>query len=288
MANLSKMKVSNSHNLSDLMFSVKKVETESITGIPSNSDYSHTIIGLTSDGEKHLNFCSNRYELVPVSTFAPQIRQIVINKGLKFTENYRMLNNSVFYGEMIIDDKNFYIGEKSDKLQMRLFWRHSYNGLENYTLDLGTFKRVLCSNGLWITKYDNENFGLSITGKHTQKIKISLEALTEKLTYVLENDVLETVIKTSFAPLYDNWVKNWQDRLIEVMNVSKIGTTKTNIELISNVIAKEANILYKGSVNNWLIYNGINSFMFNDANNNAYESKRQATDNKVLSTLLAM
>ncbi len=283
---MSKSTIITTSNLDDLMFPVEKVETEIVTGMPANSDYSHMILVGEQGSKKVVNACSDRYELVPVADFAPAIRQIIIDKGMDFEEKYKMINDSVFYGEIIIKDDQFYIGDnKNDELQMKLYWSHSYNGLEQYELNLGTVQRVLCTNGLWMNVFDTKKYGLSITGKHTIKIQHSLQQLTNKLESVLKGDVKEKFTET-FTPLYENWVSNPEDRLKEVLESVKIGTTKNNIEIITNTIRNESAELYGGKVNDWLIYNAINKFLFDDSQNVALNSNRRKTDNKVLATLL--
>ena len=278
-----KAQIVQTQDLNELMFHVEKVEA---TDYSCNSDYAFDIFAYPDDVKTRVNSCSDRYELVPVSDFAPHIRQIIMNKGLEFTENYRMINNAVFYGEIIIEDDRFYVGKPEDHLNMRLTWWHSINGLEKYALNLGTWERYLCTNGLWMTRYDTEKYGLSIGGKHTIKIRQSLMALENKLDFVLNNDVMLKALET-YQPLYDNWVAKWEDRLEEVMKVASIGTTKNNVDIISSRIRFEQSELnYGNKVNDWLIYNGINRFLFDDANNVAFESARVRTDRKVLETLL--
>jgi hypothetical protein len=274
-------------DLNEIMQPVEKVDSELITNIPANSEYKNFILVGEPGSKKVVNSCSDRYELVPLNEFAPAIRQIIIDKGLNFTEKYKMVNNAVFYGEIIIKDSDFYIGDNSnDKLQMKLMWSHSYNGLEQYELSLGTFQRVLCTNGLWMNVFDTKKYGLSITGKHTVKIQQSLSQLQTKLETVLNGDVKEK-FKETFTPLYEHWVSDMDDRLLEVLKAAKIGTIKNNIEIIKNTIRDESNILYGGKVNDWLIYNGINKFLFDDNNNVALNSSRRKIDNKVLEKLLA-
>lgn len=288
-----KSNIVSTKDLNELLFKVEKIPTIELTGIESNSEYNNTVVGLIGGTKKHLNFCSDRYALVPVETFAPQIRRIILAKGLNFTEHYTMVNNSVFYGEIIIEDKNYFIGSQNDPLKMRIHWSHSYNGLEQYDLNMGTFYRVLCSNGLWINKLDTTTYGLALTGRHTEKINESLHSLEIKLEDVLTNNVMGRMAEM-FQPMYKNWFSNWNDVLIDVMKIAEIGTTKNNIAAITNIIANESKELaergdnsYKGGkVNSWLIYNGINSFIFNYDNNIALESKRRLIDQKVLKALL--
>jgi len=273
-------------NLNDLMFNVEKVETGLITGLDANSDYNHMILVGDAPNKKIVNACSDRYELVPISTFAPQIRQIISDKGVNFEEKYTMINHSVFYGEIIIKDNSFYIGDnKEDTLYMRVWWSHSYNGKEQYELNMGTFRRYLCTNGLWITGFDTQQNGLAIKGRHTVKIQSSLAQLKNKLEYILSDEVKE-IAKKVYQPLYDHWVKDYDKRLEEVLKVAGIGATKPNLEEINKTIIEESNDLYGGKVNDWLIYNAVNKFMFDYDNNVALETTRRAKDNKVLERLL--
>jgi len=281
-------KTQNETTLNDLLFDVKKVDFQKTFGVPANSDYAKAILGqVDGDNYKLLNCCSDRYELVPVADFAPQIREILLNTGVKFKESYKMINHAVMYGEYVIEDDSFYLGDPKDKLNMRLTWTHSYNGLEKYSLNLGTFKRYLCSNGLWMTTYDTKEYGLSITGKHTVKIRTSLQKLQEKLHFVLNNQVMLKAAKV-YQPLLDNFVTDYENRVKEVMKVAGIGTTTNNVQHVVNRIQTELTELtsYNGKVNDWLIYNGINHLIFDDTKNVALEEARIRKDRKVLETLL--
>jgi hypothetical protein len=274
-------------NMNDILFPVEKVSTELITNMPANSNCEYSIIvnPFGEDSKRHVSFCSERYELVPLASFLPAIRQILIDKGLKFTEKYTMHDYSVFNCEFVIEDTDFYIGDTpADKLLMRINVAHSYNGQQQYGIDMGTAFRKKCTNGLWLTVMDSVKYGLSIRGKHTAKINKSLYALTEKLELVLNNDV-KAKFKETFNPLYDHWVANWEDRLLEVLTTAGIGTKKTNIEHISNIIKSESLDLYGGRVNDWLIYNGVNNFIFDNDKNVKINADRVKLDNKVLQAI---
>jgi len=289
--NFSKMKktkttVITTDNVNNLLFPVEKVDTEIVTGMPANSDYSHLILVGEQGSKKIVNACSKRYELVPISDFAPQIREIIMSKGLEFEENYTMRDHAVFTGELIIKDTDFYIGDNpEDTLNMRVQWMTSYNGLVNYEMNVGTFYRYLCENGLWMTGYDTKKYGLSITGRHTIKIQDSLRLLEQKLNYVLSSDVKEKY-KETMRPLYEHWIENIDERVTEVLKIAGIGATKNNIEIINGTLQEESNILYDGKINDWLVYNAVNKFLFDNTNNVMLEPKRRATDNKVLTHLL--
>lgn len=269
-------------NINDLLFKVEKVQT---AGIACNSDYSHEIIGYPNGIATRLNCCSDRYQLIPVIDFLPNVLEVIKRTGLEHRVSYRMIDNAVFYIDIIIEDKRFYIGEKQDTLHMKISIAHSYNNKEMYHISMGTFYRVLCSNGLWMTKYDTSKYGLNIFGKHTEKINKSLHLFDEKLHFVLENDVFQKCID-SFQPMLDNWVENWSDRVLEVMKVAAIGTTTNNVQYVNDRIMLEAGQLYNGRVNDWLIYNGINKMLFDDTQNVALDSMRKVKDAKVQEYLL--
>ena len=81
------------NQLNDLLFDVKKVNFAETFGMAANSDYSHAIIGNINGENKVLNVCSDRYELVRNSEIFPQIRQILNDAGLQFSEKY-MVNHA--------------------------------------------------------------------------------------------------------------------------------------------------------------------------------------------------
>ncbi len=109
--------------------------------------------------------------------------------------------------------------------------------------------------------------------------------LKEKLEYVLSQDVREKYIET-VQPLYDHWIKDYDKRLKEVLKVAGIGDTKANMLQLTETLKDESNVLYGGKINDWLIYNAVNKFLFDNDNNVALETKRRAKDNKVFEYLL--
>ena len=74
---------------------------------------------------------------------------------------------------------------------------------------------------------------------------------------------------------------------INAQNGKKVVKDSRNLEFAKEVIQKESAALgMKGKVNNWLIYNGINEVIFNDELNVKTTEVRNATDAKVLNTLI--
>lgn len=88
----------------------------------------------------------------------------------------------------------------------------------------------------------------------------------------------------------DNWIENWNDRLLDVIIVSGVG--KRGYQQITDKISEESGKLYKGEVNDWLLYNGVNFHLFNARTKEGKEYAtenhlREANDKTVFETLLA-
>jgi len=79
-------------------------------------------------------------------------------------------------------------------------------------------------------------------------------------------------------------VSNWQDRLIEVMNVANIATTTNNMAFLHEAITNEARITNNNQVNNFLLYNGLNNLLFNTGSK-ASQSALEKKDQKVYELL---
>jgi len=285
--------------LNEMLSPVSKMNLAKKFGIQGNSGCSHGIFVQTkNEGQKMVSTCSDRYELVSNSTFLPQLRNEVLNTfgNGNVSERYSIKDNAIFTFEFIVDNQHIcFGGNKKDRVKMKIGGRHSYNGQEQYKLEFGNMVyRQICSNGMMAWAMD-EDSAFSITGKHTEKILSSIDLFKNNVNEFVNKDQLKC-IAASYQPLYDNWVAKWHDRVIEVMNVAKIGTTQQgdkkgtkiskNVEHVVNVINSESKHLYDGAVNDWLIYNGINNLVYSD-NYNATESARDKKDKAVFEALMS-
>lgn len=285
------MKTSNLEQvqLSDLLYDVEKRENPR----PANPEYQYVVTGTINGKEIDLNYCSERYELVPNEDIFPVIRQILIMHGIEFTEKYYMLNYARFYGEFIIEDSRFAYkinGSSGDVVKPVIRVQHSYNGLTKYEITFGYY-RLICSNGLVIPIEQMKHFNLHITGKHTQSIKNSLEKLNETITYFAENAAqITSAITASYDKLAGNVVKNVDDRIKEVANVANITLVENNkfstMNYLKNVISSEVD-LYGGVTNDWLIYNALNQYINDTELNKKAPEVRHNTDSKVFEYMTA-
>lgn len=278
--------------LNDLLFPVELIDNPNRT----NSEYSKIVVGTLSDGgdpQICLNYCSPRYELIPNADIFPKIEETLNNNNISYTAEYSHINNVRFYVNYRITDERY--GYKmlnsngGDKIQPILNVQHSYNGLTKYKITFGYF-RLVCTNGLTIPVKEMKDFNLSISGKHTETIKHSFLKLDEMLKYFSENCLQITLAITSkYESLAGKMVVNVEDRIKEVLNAVKINAVETKnlntVDFITEKINNETH-LYNGKVNDWLIYNSINQYIFNDSINIAAPEKRQENDSLVLEYML--
>ena len=264
-------------NLNDLLFNVEKVEN---TDFATLSSCSHSIFAYPNEVKTLIQTCSDRYELVPNTQIFPVIRQTLLQSGRSFSEKYDMLDHSMFMAKFVLTDVEIAIKSANDKIQPQIIIYHSYNGVRKYTIKFGFF-RLVCSNGLTVPVKELEFLNLQIGGKHTISIRQSLEVLMSRLDYVVNN--LEH-LTTGFNLLANEQVTDWSARVLEVM--AQAGIKKGSEEILTT-IRNESNALYSGSVNNWLIYNGINQYIYNDNANKKIDETREQLDRKVMSILMA-
>jgi len=256
--------------LAELLFEVQMAKIADMAGFNTITSTEFGIFGKIAGVGKPflLNTCSDVYELVPNSEIFPVIEKILKNAGIGFTVVYRMLDYSRFYADYTLKMGAITIGNKADKIYPVLRIEHSYNGLVKYKLTFGYF-RLICSNGLTVPVEGTDNVNITITGKHTAKIKKSLEALMEKITYFTDNHERFT---KRFHEVAERWIEKWEDRVEAVIDATGVG--RRGFAQITDKIKEEAGKLYNGKVNDWLIYNGINYHIFNATTS---EGKEYAT-----------
>lgn len=278
--------------LNDLLFPVE-VRNEDL---PSNSEYSKRIVGSINGSDYLLNQCSPRYELVKNVNIFPNIETILDNAGIDYTVKYKHIDHVRFYGDYVIEDSRFTynMNGTSDSIKPIIYVQHSYNGMTNYKIVFGYY-RLVCENGLTIPIEEMKDYNLSIVGKHTEMIKKSFEKLNEMLVNFVDNkEQITRNITSKYERLGGVWVANPEDRIIEVLEASKIGNVNnknfSTVDEILTTIRTESNLQglgYNGKVNDWLIYNAINQYINNDSLNIKSPEKRREIDTKVLETMLS-
>jgi len=274
-------------SLETILFDVEKVKCET----PSNSDYEYDIFAYPNGEKLRVNSCSDRYELIPNSEIFPTVEKILNDNKIDFSVQYSHYNHAKFYANYIIEDKKyaFKVNGSNDIVKPQINVQHSYNGLNKYGIIFGYF-RLICSNGLTIPVEEMKEYNLSMTGKHTISIQKSFETLNSTLQYFALNAVQVTLaITAKFEAMTKEQVINVDDRIKEVLNIVKITAVENNnfntVDYIKGVIDSEKH-LYNDNVNDWLIYNGINSYIFNDELNLKAPEKRAEMDSKVLQAIM--
>jgi hypothetical protein len=272
--------------LEDLLFPVEIRDEE----MPSNSEYSCRVVGQLDGGDFLLNQCSPRYELVPNAEIFPIIRDTLIGHRIPFNVRYTHIDRVRFYADYTFNTNSFKVNNANDEIFPMLRVQHSYNGLTKYRIIFGYF-RLVCTNGLTIPVKEMKEFNLVIIGKHTESIKKSFLLLGDKLDFFAMNyKLINTAMKNRYEILGGHMVAKPEDRIKEVLLATKIGILDNkNFDTVNNILGtveKEAKMYYGGQVNDWLIYNGINQYIF-DGRTIAAPEKKMETDSKVLEHMLA-
>lgn len=270
--------------LKDLLFPVEMAPIQEKLGLKSISSTEYGIFANIDGSDILLNTCSDTYQLLPNEQIFPVIETMLKNAGIKFDVSYKMLDFSRFYGDYNLKTGGISVGNRKDKIFPILRIEHSYNGLLKYKMTFGWF-RMICTNGLTVPVEGKEDQNITIVGKHTAKILESLNQLLEKIEYFTKN---QKRFAEKFQILADRSVKNWSDRIEEVMAVSGVG--KRGISDIVTRINLESKEYYNGQVNDWLIYNAFNWHIFNAKTSEGKEyatapNLRNDQDKKVFDTL---
>lgn len=293
-------------NIADLLFDVENVENEDVVcnSNCTNDIYVYpTIVNKDADGVEteevtkiKVNSCSSRYTLIPNSDIFPKIEQLFRIHKIEYEVNYEMRFFAEFEATFIIMDARyaFHVDMNNDIVYPMLKVKHSYNGMKKYNLLFGYF-RLVCSNGLTIAVDAMKQYNLNISGKHTESINASIKQLDDKLAYFADNalDMTNSLTK-SFKKLATSYPADVNMRITETLKIAGITAIENNkfntIEYVNGIIENERKNMglnYKG-INDWLIYNGINQYLFNDTLNIAATEIREAKDQKVFEYLLKM
>ena len=276
-----------SDEMRDLLNSAPKDEVRRIMADHTNSMF--------MDEGTDLNYCSPVYQLVPNTDIFPKVEQILKAKGIKFKAEYSHTQNARFYGNFIIEDPRFAYIMNGTNDMIKFIWnfQHSYNGLTKYR-GIAGFYRLVCENGMVVPVQEMKDYNLCVQGKHTASILKSLEEFSSIMENVTENlGQVKTSIVQKYELLGGRWVKNPQDRVIEVLGANKIAAIENaNFNTVQDIMSRITNeaddsgLGYNGKVNDWLIYNGINQYVNDDSRSIAAPEKRMETDSKVLEYML--
>lgn len=279
--------------LNDIIFPVELRDNPRNT----NSEYSKVVTGIIDGEEKDLNYCSPIYELVPNTSIFPVVEDILRKEKIAFTSQYSHTNNARFYGKYLIEDPRFaYTMEgTNDKIHFMWDFQHSYNGLTKYK-GMAGFYRLVCTNGLVIPVQEMKEFNLVIEGKHTQAILHSLQEFQGIIQNMIASvDTIKTSITDKYEMLGGRMVVKVEDRIKEVLNVAGItAVDNSKYNTVNDILARINNeakgvkqdIGYNGRVTDWLVYNGVNQYIFDGERNNNSPEKRRELDSKVLEHML--
>jgi len=263
--------------MTDIYFPVRKVPVEEITpGFEHPSGISHAIVVTKPDGIKRVvQYCSELYYLVPNDSIIPEFEK-ELSRFFKVEKHIKMSRWARFFIDFVLTEKVMAM-TKNDAVFPRIRLINSYDGSIRYHFRAG-FWRQICSNGMMGVVWEK-----GIKQMHTPKLgkETSFGAVMEMASEFLAeaSEILEI-----YRELQDNSVKDWMDRIEEVVEETAFPVT-----LKENVIERmgtELDILGVGEPNDWLIYNAFNYQLNHNEDLKAKESKKDDMDQEVLQYLL--
>lgn len=282
--------------LDQILFPVEMIDNPNKT----NPEYRKIVVGKINGEDYHLNYCSRVYGFVPNTEIFPKINDILDANNIQYSAEYEHTNYARFYADYTIDDPQYVYTMKgtTDEIKPMLKIRHSYNGLTKYQIVFGYY-RMVCTNGLTIPVKEMEMFNLKIVGKHGYKAIVnSMEEFNEMLINFANNaPKIIDQITGRFEEMRKKEVANTnaaRERIKEVLEASSIKIVENkSLNTIENILARiefEANdpkLGYKGIINDWLIYNGINQYINDDERTVEAPESREKKDSEVLEFMLS-
>ena len=270
-------------NIQDIMYRVDIEETAELC----NHDQKYMTFVYPYDVQEQkwkVNTCSDVYNLIHNSDVFGKSRNILIEGGIEFSESYEIINRSRFYGTFIIEGHDFSIGN-GDVIKPIMKVQHSYCGKTKYKLNFGYF-RLICSNGMVIPVDEMSEYNFSIICKHTESINKSLEELFAKITYFVNNADIYT---ENFRLLQNFVIADPKTRIEEVLKGSGIvAVDNKKFNTVNYIIAKmeSESADFNLTITDWLIYNAINFYIYNEYRECEAPELKEATDQKVLSFMI--
>jgi hypothetical protein len=258
--------------------------------MPSNKEYSKRVVGQINGGDFLLNQCSDVYKLVKNADVFPNIEKVLESNDIEFEVEYKHIKHVRFYADYKITDKEFAysVNGTNDVIMPMLRVQHSYNGLTKYRIMFGYF-RMICTNGLTIPVAEMNEFNLVIIGKHTEQIVHSFAELDVMLVnFGLNAKTITKAITDKYEILARKTVTNTEARVREVLEAVKIAVVENNkFNTINYILARiDAESMTLGcTVNDWLVYNAINAYIFDERNVSVPE-KRMELDSKMFEYIL--
>lgn len=264
---------------SEICFKVEKVESPAIAqGMTTTTENSHAILGHLPNGEiRKLHDCAERYKLVQnAEIFGELERLFSINpKTADFEVTIHNIDNVQFAVDFRFPQYKSLI-KKVDEVIAGFTVRNSYNGKWSFAGYLNSYRQI-CSNGMWGVAR-----ALSVKNRHTEIVKVAVQTMFLEVVNALEEFEMQTAKYELLAQI--DRKNGWEDRLEEI--AKKSGIVKFHDE--AKAIARaEADNLYGGVVNDFVIYNALNNVLFDNSLNKKPQDVRAKMDERIFANLMA-
>lgn len=238
-------------------------------------DAKSVVTRLDEGNRKIISFVGNTYNLVTNQTIIDEIKplvdQVIGEKGYKvLVQNWK---DRRFQIEFVIEQDPTALA-LDDLVYTSLKIYNSYDGGQRYSMSLGGMRKV-CTNGMiafesTVNQVSRHTVNLKTAAFALEKALEENKAVADKYRKLVERPVTPAELDEIMA-----FMKDTKD--------AKFLFPKKKIDHSVGVAKAEAETLYGGELNAWLLYNGFN----NTINHNLDWEFRylQKTDEQVLSML---
>jgi hypothetical protein len=263
-------------DFSQIAFDVRKIQSEIEAIAPQAC--SIIVYPFGFDRPIKVNTVSEKYNLVPNTEVFGKIRQTILDAGIEIVEKYTMVDYSKFEMELIFPRHYFYM-PNGDLVFLKCSALNSYSSVSNHSVSFGLYRPV-CTNGLSLPVKD---YAIDFSGKHTQSLATDLQGLNQTLIKFLNSP---DELKKPFEVLSQRIVNDVPARiehLLKATEIAAIDNSKFNtVNFITDRIKTEMEILNISQPNEWLVYNAINRYLYDDSRNNFTAEKRQKIDRALM------
>lgn len=280
-----------STQLNNILFPTQLVGLDSLMNIQNSTKFSQAVLGVIDGTPKILGIHGGQYALNDNTKFIGGIISKVDSLGIGYNTQTYNYNNSKFNVRIVLDGIKFSLtnnkGVTKDNLSPMLDITNSYDGSSSPSFSMSTYRQI-CSNGM---------IGLqrvaSLTKKSTKQINYCFDSIPQMIDEFVLSFGEQVVIADKLASKQIFDVKARISEIATALDLFKAETSSKGVitgysdtvETIHNVILTEAKELGT-SPNEWLLYNGLNEWLFS-LDNSITDTNRNKIDVEIVNRLLA-
>lgn len=268
-------------DLNPILFPVEKITLREATEgkLVGYGENEYVVRGFIDDEWRVLNCCSAIYNLKPNVEIFPAITRLLDQSNTKYRLRVMHDNYEKFYVDYVLTEEKYSVGFKDDVIQPRIKVYHSYNGKLENLISFGWF-RAVCSNGLSIPVESKKDENFTLRFRHTVDNESNYVQLFHRLHAFLDSYAADQV--SQFKQLQDRVVVDPSERILEVINAVGGRMPKKIWGPSYDTVIREMDRFKITKANDWIVYNAINTNLFDPDQNKIHQDIRSDLDEKAL------